>query len=660
MTGKYLLLALLATAAFAQDPVSITPYQLIDARAGNAIACSNCSIYTYAAGTNTPLATYTSSTLATPNTNPVLTNSAGYAVNGATVTGIWVGSSCYKFVAKDSSAVTLFTQDNICDRGAVLKALLAGSGGAALVGYKLSATSSTATTVAAKLATIPDIKNDFGADSTGATDTTAAIQAALNYSAAASCPYAPPGTYKVTGLSMTGNMCAQSTGTGGTVGTADPGTATIIITANSTAAITMTKYGNKLTGIRIGKSAGGTGQRGIDIVGTVGYQAAINLIEDVFVFGNGLGDLFVDAVRIYGVNADAVNNDMNRLRTAWSTTGLRIEGNLTGSSAAGANGCTGCTFSGGSTVGILISHGAGNHFVSTTLDGLSTGIKLTNTATNNYGDVQNRGEATAIIADADATSAGNMFAYICGPAACGSRFVDASTLGGQNRFYTPVAYSYGLGADTNANPVGGWFSVNCGDYVPTYCASSTLSVFNDPSKASMFSGRLSSNSTEIDWDFQPFGTGYTQLLGVTNAANIVARFGTKNYTAFHDPEIWYSDVGDIAMAKTKWGYSNHGNIDSAGYYSICPSNAAGTPTCTIRFDGSNPSIQFAGTPSTWSSISNMLDPNSPYGVIGCAANTAGVLTPISNSNTGTFDATITGAGAFNGLAYCNGTNWKFR
>ena len=136
MTGKYLLLALLATAAFAQDPVSITPYQLIDARAGNAIACSNCSIYTYAAGTNTPLATYTSSTLATPNTNPVLTNSAGYAVNGATITGIWVGSSCYKFVAKDSSAVTLFTQDNICDRGAVLKALLATSAGAGLIGFQ--------------------------------------------------------------------------------------------------------------------------------------------------------------------------------------------------------------------------------------------------------------------------------------------------------------------------------------------------------------------------------------------------------------------------------------------------------------------------------------------------------------------------------------------
>jgi hypothetical protein len=178
MTGKYLLLALLATTAFAQDPVSITPYQLLDARSGQAVACSGCSIYTYAAGTNTPLATYTSSTLATPNTNPVLTNSAGYAVNGATITGIWVGSSCYKFVAKDSTAVTLFTQDNICDRGAVLKALLAASSGSSLVGFIQSQSGATARTVQAKLRDVLSPK-DFGAVGDCTTDDTVAFTAAV-------------------------------------------------------------------------------------------------------------------------------------------------------------------------------------------------------------------------------------------------------------------------------------------------------------------------------------------------------------------------------------------------------------------------------------------------------------------------------------------------
>jgi len=178
MTGKYLLLALLATAAFAQDPVSITPYQLLDARSGQAVACSGCSIYTYAAGTNTPLATYTSSTLATPNTNPVLTNSAGYAVNGATITGIWVGTSCYKFVAKDSSAVTLFTQDNICDRGAVLKALLATSAGAGLIGYTYP-NSGVSRTVQSKLQETLSVL-DFGGSGNGTFDNQTAILAAIN------------------------------------------------------------------------------------------------------------------------------------------------------------------------------------------------------------------------------------------------------------------------------------------------------------------------------------------------------------------------------------------------------------------------------------------------------------------------------------------------
>lgn len=204
MAGKYLLLALLATAAFAQDPVSITPYQLIDARAGNAIACSNCSIYTYAAGTNTPLATYTSSTLATPNTNPVLTNSAGYAVNGATITGIWVGSSCYKFVAQDSSAVTLFTQDNICDRGAVLKALLAASSGSSLIGYTLGVTGAQTTTVQNRLRQRYELKADFGAVGNQTTNDTAAMLAAtLAAQNNGFALHAPGGTYGVTSVVST-------------------------------------------------------------------------------------------------------------------------------------------------------------------------------------------------------------------------------------------------------------------------------------------------------------------------------------------------------------------------------------------------------------------------------------------------------------------------
>lgn len=63
-------------------------------------------LYTYAAGTTTPLATYTSSSGSTPNTNPVILNSRGEA-------SVWLGSSQYKFVLTDANNVEIWTQDNL-------------------------------------------------------------------------------------------------------------------------------------------------------------------------------------------------------------------------------------------------------------------------------------------------------------------------------------------------------------------------------------------------------------------------------------------------------------------------------------------------------------------------------------------------------------------
>lgn len=134
------ILALFAGAVFAQDPVQITPFQVFsfNAQTGQVQACAGCSVFTYAAGTNTPSPTYTNSSLMVQNTNPVLTNSAGYAAgsDGSTITGIWVGAVCLKLVTKDANAVTLWTQDNICDQPQILKALLAGITGAAQIGFE--------------------------------------------------------------------------------------------------------------------------------------------------------------------------------------------------------------------------------------------------------------------------------------------------------------------------------------------------------------------------------------------------------------------------------------------------------------------------------------------------------------------------------------------
>ena len=58
-------------------------------------------IYSYQAGTTTPLATYTDSTGGVPNTNPIVANSNGYI-------GCWLGALAYKLICTDGSNAVLF------------------------------------------------------------------------------------------------------------------------------------------------------------------------------------------------------------------------------------------------------------------------------------------------------------------------------------------------------------------------------------------------------------------------------------------------------------------------------------------------------------------------------------------------------------------------
>ena len=70
-------------------------------------------INTYAAGTTTPVATYTDNTGLTPNANPIILDSTGrYAQE------IWLSAGqAYKFVVTDSLGVTQFTLDNLYGLG---------------------------------------------------------------------------------------------------------------------------------------------------------------------------------------------------------------------------------------------------------------------------------------------------------------------------------------------------------------------------------------------------------------------------------------------------------------------------------------------------------------------------------------------------------------
>jgi hypothetical protein len=72
--------------------------------AGNPL--SGGKVYTYAAGTSTPLATYSDQAGTTPNANPVVLNSRGEA-------SIFWGAGPYKVTLRTSADALLWTQDNL-------------------------------------------------------------------------------------------------------------------------------------------------------------------------------------------------------------------------------------------------------------------------------------------------------------------------------------------------------------------------------------------------------------------------------------------------------------------------------------------------------------------------------------------------------------------
>jgi hypothetical protein len=72
----------------------------------NGAPLSGGKLYTYAAGTTTPLASYTDSTGNIANTNPIILDSRGEA-------NVWLGAASYKFALYDSTNVLIWTVDNI-------------------------------------------------------------------------------------------------------------------------------------------------------------------------------------------------------------------------------------------------------------------------------------------------------------------------------------------------------------------------------------------------------------------------------------------------------------------------------------------------------------------------------------------------------------------
>lgn len=161
-------------------------------------------LYTYLAGSVTPLATYTDSSGTTSNPVDIVLDA-----RGETPSGVWLGTSAYKFVlaSADAPAVPIWTVDNISTQDALnaltaFEAELANSTsstlGSSLVGYTpASGPPAGGRTVQAKLREIVSVL-DFGADPTGVSDSTAALAAAAVYIASNAVRYRlvfPAGIY---------------------------------------------------------------------------------------------------------------------------------------------------------------------------------------------------------------------------------------------------------------------------------------------------------------------------------------------------------------------------------------------------------------------------------------------------------------------------------
>ena len=179
------------------------------------VILSGGKIYTYAAGTTTPQAVYTSSAGTTPHSNPIVLDSAGRVPGGE----IWLTDGLfYKFTLETSTAILLGTYDNLEGINVSVAAAnvaltpsgyttatnvqtgfdnLGSSAGTSKVGFIQGGTGAVSRTAQAKMRDTVNVK-DFGAVGDGVTDDTLAIQAAINYlSPFGGTLYIPKGAYIV-------------------------------------------------------------------------------------------------------------------------------------------------------------------------------------------------------------------------------------------------------------------------------------------------------------------------------------------------------------------------------------------------------------------------------------------------------------------------------
>lgn len=92
---------------------SLSPFPIFRALDANGAPLAGGQLFSYQAGTTTPLATYTDETGGSANTNPVILDSTGSAT-------VWLAHQAYKLVLEDENNVIQWTADNILPNGSII------------------------------------------------------------------------------------------------------------------------------------------------------------------------------------------------------------------------------------------------------------------------------------------------------------------------------------------------------------------------------------------------------------------------------------------------------------------------------------------------------------------------------------------------------------
>jgi len=308
----------------------------------NGVILAGGKIYTYSAGTTTPIAVYTSSSGSIAHTNPIILDSAGRVPSGE----IWITSGVsYKFVIYTTLSTLIGTYDNISFLQASGVALtpsgyttatdvqtafdnLGSTAGTSKVGFIATGSGAVSRSAQSKLRETVSVE-DFGAVGNGTTDDTSAIQAALDSGAATveltGKVYVVNGTLTVPpGVTIMGQSIASEYYPSGP-GSTTVGSCLSKLSTGTNGPIVILKSSSGIANCYLKHSKVGGATTGIIQIGLTGNNSVYNSnISNVNLYGSATTDL-TGATTCYGIyypngsNASTYQRYFNRANNFYIT-----------------------------------------------------------------------------------------------------------------------------------------------------------------------------------------------------------------------------------------------------------------------------------------------------------------------------------------------------